>query len=266
MRAFQGPVRLRPAGSREKAAGPRSRRLDPTGIGEGLSGSSRDPPDFRTRLRGLAPGPRGKAKRAFAPASRSEAAQREMASPPSDGSQSWDKWGPVATPAPIMIPATPSGGRRRVLALFRRGGDRLIFERRHEGTRRRGGVSPRIACRGPPGDFWPAAEGRSSFSLYLRAFSQKWVRTELSQLKLGLVGPGDMAPIMISATPFCGRRRVSRLFFEAVTALFFERRHEGTRRRGPADAPCIPCRQPTEGFGLRPGGGLLLFLVPSPLP
>jgi hypothetical protein len=28
-----------------------------------------------------------------------------MASPPSDGSQSWDKWGPVATPAPILIPA-----------------------------------------------------------------------------------------------------------------------------------------------------------------
>jgi hypothetical protein len=27
-----------------------------------------------------------------------------MASPPSDGSQSWDKWGPVATPAPILIP------------------------------------------------------------------------------------------------------------------------------------------------------------------
>ena len=53
-------------------------------------------------------GVRGKAKRAFAPASRSKAAQREMASPPSDGSQSWDKWGPVATPAPITIPAIAS--------------------------------------------------------------------------------------------------------------------------------------------------------------
>jgi hypothetical protein len=26
-----------------------------------------------------------------------------MASPPSDGSQGWDKWGPVATPAPIIV-------------------------------------------------------------------------------------------------------------------------------------------------------------------
>ena len=43
-----------------------------------------------------------------------EAAQREMAAPPSDGSQGWDKWGPVATPAPIILaPWLPSlrGGR-----------------------------------------------------------------------------------------------------------------------------------------------------------
>lgn len=56
-----------------------------------------------------------RAKRAFAPASRSAAAQREMASPPSDGSQGWDKWGPVATPAPITIPA-PSFPRLKLVS------------------------------------------------------------------------------------------------------------------------------------------------------
>lgn len=79
------PLR-RPDGDRREAFGPLPR---PTGFRTGPPASLRDP---------------RRAKRVFAPASRSAAAQREMASPPSDGSQGWDEWGPVATPAPIAIP------------------------------------------------------------------------------------------------------------------------------------------------------------------
>jgi hypothetical protein len=83
-------------------SGFRSRPGDPTGIGEGLSGLSRDPAETE---RGFAASLRipQESDAGPAPAARSEAAQRETASLPSDGSQSWDKWGPVATPAPILI-------------------------------------------------------------------------------------------------------------------------------------------------------------------
>lgn len=55
------------------------------------------------RLR-LAPVSR-ESDRCLTPRRDPEAAQREMASPPSDGSQSWDVWGPVATPALIAFGA-----------------------------------------------------------------------------------------------------------------------------------------------------------------
>jgi len=82
---------LAQATRRESPKGFTAFRRDPPGAERGFAASLRDP---------------RRAKRALAPASQSKAAQREMASPPSDGSQSWDKWGPVATPAPIMIPAS----------------------------------------------------------------------------------------------------------------------------------------------------------------
>jgi hypothetical protein len=92
----------RAGSTREAAAGFRSRSSDPTGIGEGLSSLSAEThrgPNGASRprcgIRGKRPG--------LTPRRDPEAAQREMASPPSDGSQGWDKWGPVATPAPIMI-------------------------------------------------------------------------------------------------------------------------------------------------------------------
>ncbi len=107
MRALE-KARLRPGRIRQgkRGSGSRSCPSDPTGIGEGPSGLSRDPPGtergFAASLRTLEESDSGPVYEA-----RSKAAQREMASPPSDGSQSWDKWGPVATPAPIMIPAAP---------------------------------------------------------------------------------------------------------------------------------------------------------------
>ena len=76
----------RPDGNRRRAFG--LLRRDPPGTERGLAASLRDP---------------GKAAGAFALRRNPEAAQREMASPPSDGSQGWDKWGPVATPAPIIV-------------------------------------------------------------------------------------------------------------------------------------------------------------------
>jgi len=68
-------------------------------------------------------GTRGKRSGRSRPPRNPKAAQREMASPPSDGSQSWDKWGPVATPAPIMIQAP----FWRILRLSFRRRDRLTF-------------------------------------------------------------------------------------------------------------------------------------------
>jgi hypothetical protein len=101
--SLQETVRLRPDRIRKGtfAAGFRSGPSGPTGIGEGLNRLlRRDPPGTE---RGLAASLRNPGKAAGAKPRRDpEAAQREMASPPSDGSQSWDKWGPVATPAPII--------------------------------------------------------------------------------------------------------------------------------------------------------------------
>jgi hypothetical protein len=57
--------------ARDVQAGFRSRRSDPTGIGEGLNRPSRDPPDAERGFAASLRGPR-KAKRAFAPASQSE--------------------------------------------------------------------------------------------------------------------------------------------------------------------------------------------------
>ena len=92
------------AGSaRGAAAGPRSCSSDPTGIGERLIQASPEThrgPNGASRPRCGIRGDRQGVRARCDP----EAAQREMASPPSDGSQSWDKWGPAATPAPIMIP------------------------------------------------------------------------------------------------------------------------------------------------------------------
>lgn len=101
----KGAASAGPNPKREATAGFRSRPSDPTGIGEGVHASWPGPTGCRTGLHRLAPVSGGKRSGRSTPASRSKAAQREMASPPSDGSQSWDKWGPVATPALIMIPA-----------------------------------------------------------------------------------------------------------------------------------------------------------------
>jgi len=67
-----------------------------------------------------------------------EAAQREMASPPSDGSQGWDKWGPVATPAPIIVRASNCrAGAARTFSC-RAPDPRFFWEkaRRRKGTKR----------------------------------------------------------------------------------------------------------------------------------
>jgi len=98
-------ARLRPGPIRQgSGGGMQVRPKRPDGDRREAHASLPRPTGCRTGLHRLAPGIRGRAKRTFASASQSKAAQREMASPPSDGSQSWDKWGPVATPAPIMIP------------------------------------------------------------------------------------------------------------------------------------------------------------------
>ena len=83
-------LRERPDGDRRGAFGPP--RRDPPGPERGFAASLRDP---------------GKAAGASEPRRNPEAAQREMASPPSDGSQGWDKWGPVATLAPIIDSGLP---------------------------------------------------------------------------------------------------------------------------------------------------------------
>jgi hypothetical protein len=70
-----------------------------------------------------------------------KAAQREMASPPSDGSQSWDKWGPVATPAPITIPGVALSPALAHLALSLRGGDRIFLREGAKAQRREAFVS-----------------------------------------------------------------------------------------------------------------------------
>jgi hypothetical protein len=90
-----------PEGKRRRDAS--SARATRRGSAGGLTAS---PETHRMPNEALRPrsGIRGRAARAYVYATRSKAAQRETASPPSDGSQSWDKWGPVATPAPIMIP------------------------------------------------------------------------------------------------------------------------------------------------------------------
>ena len=106
-----------PQGKRRRDFG--SASSDPPGIGEGLRASLPKPTGTRTGLRASLRGP-GEAAGAFTPRRDPEAAQREMASPPSDGSQSWDKWGPVAPPAPISVgdrrnpgaPPSPSPAKR----------------------------------------------------------------------------------------------------------------------------------------------------------
>ncbi|MEA3008806.1 MAG: hypothetical protein QOJ91_498 [Sphingomonadales bacterium] len=104
-RRKRGFGRARSEGKRRRNFG--SARATRRGSARGLIGRSSRPGGGRTGLRGLAPEPVRRATRALGPEARSQAAQREMASPPSDGSQSWDKWGPVATPAPIMIRGDP---------------------------------------------------------------------------------------------------------------------------------------------------------------
>jgi hypothetical protein len=109
MRALE-TARLRPGPIRQGSEGGIS--VLPERPDGDRRGASRPSAETHRVPNGASPprsGIRGKAKRAFAPASQSKAAQREMASPPSDGSQSWDKWGPVATPAPIMIPSQITG-------------------------------------------------------------------------------------------------------------------------------------------------------------
>jgi hypothetical protein len=136
-----GPASAGSDPPREAAAGRKSRSSDPTGIGEGPHGLSRDPPGTerglwpRCGIRGDRPGRE--------PRRDPEAAQREMASPPSDGSQSWDKWGPVATPAPIMIP--PVADRTAAVG-------RPAPELRQL-SRRPGGSAPRTSSPGRAADF-----------------------------------------------------------------------------------------------------------------
>ena len=77
-----------------------------------LSETHRDPNGAsrpRCGIRGKRPG--------LTPRRDPEAAQREMASPPSDGSQGWDKWGPVATPAPIIFWGGAGPSRRANVGL-----------------------------------------------------------------------------------------------------------------------------------------------------
>lgn len=158
MRA-QETARLRPGSIRQGSGGGISvLPKRPDGNRRGASRPSRDPPGAERGFTALLRDPR-KAKRAFAPASQSKAAQREMASPPSDGSQSWDKWGPVATPAPIMIPGRCAFGLSCISRLFFRSGDLIIFEERHEGTRQKGSGGLPCARFTVVADFRPLAEG-----------------------------------------------------------------------------------------------------------
>jgi hypothetical protein len=94
------------ASARPDPGGKRRRRLGASGATRrdrrGAFGPLPKPTGIRTRPQGFAAEPRGKRKRRRR-RDAIQAAQREMASPPSDGSQGWDKWGPVATPAPIIL-------------------------------------------------------------------------------------------------------------------------------------------------------------------
>ncbi len=97
-----------PEGKRRRDFGP-AKRPDGDRRGACLFAETHRDPNGASRprcgIRGKRPGLR--------PRRDPEAAQREMASPPSDGSQGWDKWGPVATPAPIIFSAaSPSGTGR----------------------------------------------------------------------------------------------------------------------------------------------------------
>jgi hypothetical protein len=110
-------ARLRPGPTRTGNGGGisvRPRRPDGDRRGACPSAETHRVPNGASRprcgIRGKRPGPR--------PRRDPEAAQREMASPPSDGSQGWDKWGPVATPAPIIFLAVSSPDLRRIRRLF----------------------------------------------------------------------------------------------------------------------------------------------------
>lgn len=106
----------------------------PDGDRRGASASPPRPTGCRTRLRGLAPGSGGE-RRGPCVRDAIQAAQREMASPPSDGSQSWDKWGPVATPAPIMIPGPSTRPPWGISRLSFPAVTALFFERRRKGAK-----------------------------------------------------------------------------------------------------------------------------------
>ena len=102
-----------PAGSAKgrRLAGLRPRLPRPAGDWRGASGplseTHRGPNGSVSSRSGIQGSGRG-----LAPRRAPEAAQREMAAPPSDGSQGWDKWGPVATPAPIIVSGLHCPGRR----------------------------------------------------------------------------------------------------------------------------------------------------------
>jgi hypothetical protein len=106
-RRKRGFGRARSEGKRRRDFG--SARATRRGSAGGLRAALRDPAGAERGFAASLRNPRGERLGPSGPRRDPKAAQREMASPPSDGSQSWDKWGPVATPAPIMIPGPVRG-------------------------------------------------------------------------------------------------------------------------------------------------------------